>query len=222
MTADAVAKAKTLIEWAATLFAVDVANNDCSGGVVYDPGIQYGAEVLSEQQWDSNKMGSHTARLASVLAHYYETTGDASARVRAFRSFNWATYCANEAGLVRVGTNPCEGFWFSDGYGDYVRQFMTGLGSIPEWAPAAENHLVRSSSVVLTVDIGTTSLRYTTFDDDAEDVLRLAAPPTRIAVGTATVAAGEGAGSYTLANVANGGVVVMLRRTGGNTVTVSY
>ena len=57
---------------------------------------------------------------------------------------------------------------------------------------------------------------------DAEDVLRLAAPPTRIAVGTATVAAGEGAGSYTLANVANGGVVVMLRRTGGNTVTVSY
>ena len=27
-------------------------------------------------------------------------------------------------------------FWFSDGYGDYIRHFMAGLGAVPEWAPA--------------------------------------------------------------------------------------
>lgn len=35
--------------------------------------------------------------------------------------------------IVNVGPNPREGFWFSDGYGDYIRHFMAGLGSVPEW-----------------------------------------------------------------------------------------
>ena len=38
--------------------------------------------------------------------------------------------------------------WFTDGYGDYIRHFMTGMGAVPEWSPANQTHLLRSSSVM--------------------------------------------------------------------------
>jgi hypothetical protein len=65
-------------------------------------------------------------------------------------------------------------------------------------------------------------LSYTTFDASAEDVLRLAAPPTRIAVGATTLGSGDGQNGYTIANVGSGGVVVILHRTASSTVTVTY
>ena len=95
------------------------------------------------------KMGSHTARFASVLALWHERTGDPVAREKAFRSFNWASYMCDRRGVVRVG--PLEAsHWFSDGYGDYIRHFMVGMGAVPDWAPG-EDHLLRSSSVVTDV-----------------------------------------------------------------------
>jgi len=44
--------------------------------MLYEPGMQYGAEVMSEQAIDTAKMGSHTARLASLLVLYHEKPGD--------------------------------------------------------------------------------------------------------------------------------------------------
>jgi hypothetical protein len=118
---------------------------------------------VSEQVEYMYKMGSHTARFASVQALLHEKTGDAAAREKAFRSFNWASYMCDRRGVVRVG--PVESsHWFSDGYGDYIRHFMAGMGAVPEWAPPGEDHLVRSSSVVTEVAYRPRAVRYLTFD----------------------------------------------------------
>ena len=45
-------------------------------GGLHEKGLQWGAEVLSEQVNDMDKMSSHTARYASVRALWYEVTGD--------------------------------------------------------------------------------------------------------------------------------------------------
>jgi hypothetical protein len=85
---------------------------------------------------------------------------------------------------VRVG--PVEAsFWFSDGYGDYIRHFMAGMGAVPEWAPPGEDHVLRSSSVVAEVSYAPGQVRYETFDAEGEEVLRLSfAPATVTADGT--------------------------------------
>jgi hypothetical protein len=144
-----------------------------------EPGVQWGANVVSEQIDDMNKMGSHTGRYASVLALWYETTGDLEAKEKAFRSFNWASYMCRENGIVNVGPID-QSVWFWDGYGGYIRHFMQGLGSVPEWAPEGEDHLLRSSSVVRSVSYLPGEIHYMTFDPESTEVLRLTFSPSRV------------------------------------------
>src|SRR5215510_13382872 len=117
-------------------------------------GVQWGALTISEQVTDMAKMDSHTARYAAVNALWSEAAEDPAARNKAFRSFNWATYMTGPAGLVTVTPDGSEGYWFSDGYGDYIRHFLVGMGAVPEWAPTHENHLLQSSSIVQTISYG--------------------------------------------------------------------
>jgi hypothetical protein len=37
------------------------------------------------------------------------------------------------------------------GYADYIRHFMSGLASVPAWAPKDQDHLLRSTSVVRSI-----------------------------------------------------------------------
>src|SRR5439155_15579575 len=137
---------------------------------------------LQQTQQDMDKMGSHTGRYASVCALFYEKTGDQAFKEKSFRSFNWATYMAHEDGLITEAMAE-DNFWYSDDYGDYIRQFLASMGSMPEWAPPKEDHLLYSSSVVTKVSYGTHELRYSTFDGDATETLRLAFAPTRVTAG---------------------------------------
>ena len=169
----------TLIGFVERTFAIDY-----SGAGPNNQGNQWGANVISEQIHYMPKMGSHTSRYASVLARWAELTGDAAAKEKAFRSFNWATYMCGEDGVVNdQPTLDRLGIWFSDGYGDYIRHFMAGIGSVPEWAPAGQNHILRSSSVVSHVAYESTRIAYDTFDDEATEVLRVKSEPTRITAG---------------------------------------
>ena len=168
-----------LIKWVRENFADD-ANAE--------RGVQFGADVLSEQRADMAKMGSHTARYAAVHALYFEKTGEPWAKEKALRSFNWATYMCGPTGVVTVGEDKNEGWWFSDGYGDYVRHFLVGMAAVPEWAPAKENHLLRSSSVVRSIGYEPASVSYTTFHRAAIEVLRLRARPLVVTAGDATLA----------------------------------
>jgi hypothetical protein len=161
-----------LIEFVEKMFAVDIPT---------DRGQQWGANVISEQLEYMPKMGSHTSRYASVLARWSELTGDAEAKDKAFRSFNWATYLCRADGIVNdqpILSKP--GIWFSDGYGDYIRHFMAGIGSNPEWAPPGQNHLVRSSSIVTNVRYSPQQVSYKTFDSNATEVLRLSFVPISV------------------------------------------
>jgi len=142
----------------------------------------YGANSIAEQIIYWYPMGSHTARYASVNALLYEKTGDVVAKEKAYRALNWATYMTRPDGVVIVGTDPVVWVWFTDGYGDYVRHFMTSLGAIPEWSPLEQDHLVRSSSIVQNISYLTDSIAYITADERSIDVLRVSFTPTTVTV----------------------------------------
>jgi hypothetical protein len=178
-----------LLNWIEKTFAVDVPATERYRWVQEESvqyGKQWGANAISEQAVDDmDKMGSHTSRYASVCALYYEKTGDPSFKEKAFRAFNWASYMAREDGEV-TGAMSVDELWYSDGYADFIRHFLAGMASVPEWSPPGENHLLRSSSVVRKVSYAARELSYTTFDEDATEVLRLGFRPTRVtAKGTA-------------------------------------
>ena len=139
-------------------------------------------EAIKEQLWCYWGMGSHTARYASVCALWYELTKDEWFREEAYRCFNWATYVCDLEGHVMTGPDFPPQYWFSDGYGDYVRHFIEGMAAIPEWAPAGENHLLRTSSVIKTISYSRTEIRYKTFDKTSQEVLRLSGKPESITI----------------------------------------
>lgn len=148
-----------------------------------EPGLQYGARVISEQDHYKYKMASHTARFGALKALYAEATGSGVAKDVAFRSLNWCTYMCRNNGVVIEG--PAEAAhdpacWFTDGHGDYVRHFMLAMGAIPEWAPADESHLLRSSSTVRQVTLSPGGIAYVTFDAAATEVLRMRQQPVSV------------------------------------------
>jgi hypothetical protein len=214
------AKAKEILDWVTAHFAAD----SVTMGGIPEKGQQWGAEVISEQVNDMDKMSSHTARFASVLALWHEVTGDAEAKSRAFRSFNWATYSARENGLVKTSLDEGTGYWFSDGYGDYMRHFQHGMASMPEWAPADEDHLLGSTSVIRAIRYGESEISYTTFDQRSREVLRLRRPPLAVRVGNTPLphlkAVGDDRQGYTVEPIAPRGCVVRIQHKRAAAITI--
>jgi hypothetical protein len=195
-----------LLAWVVQTFGVDTPT---------ERGTQWGATVLSEQAADMAKMGSHTARFGATTALWWEATGDSPALDRAARSLAWATYACDERGIVAVGEDKNEGWWFSDGYGDYIRHFLVAMGAVPDWAPRGENHVVRSTSVVSHVAYAPTRVAWTTFDADATETLRLVARPSSVASAGEPLAERsdlDDAG-YVVQTLPSGGFVVRVRHT---------
>jgi hypothetical protein len=220
MDPDALVHAKRILDWVTGFFAVD----SVTMAGLHEKGMQWGAEVLSEQVNDMDKMASHTARYASVRALWYEVTGDLDSKERAFRSFNWATYASRQDGLVRASLDEPTGYWFSDGYGDYLRHFQRGMASVPEWAPPKESHLLGSTSVVRAVHYGSNQIDYLTFDDKSREVLRLREAPSAIRAGHKLLShldhfGGQTEG-YTSEPIANGGVAVRIQHEHSGSVLI--
>lgn len=150
-----------------------------------EAGLQYGARIISEQLEYNYKMASHTSRFAGNCALLYSLTGDPVAKEKAYRSLNWCTYMCRTNGVVIVGPAQLaqRSFcWFTDGHGDYIRHFMLALGAIPEWAPAGQSHIVRSTTVIKSVTYATNSVTYTTFDGASTETLRVAFTPAGVLV----------------------------------------
>ena len=175
-----------------------------------------GMNAINEQTGCYLPMGSHTSRYASICALWYERSGDAWFKEEAYRFFNHATYMAEPDGVVQTGHNWGDEIWFSDGYTDYIRHFMEGIAAVPEWAPAGENHLLRSSSVVQKIRYAPQQITYQTFDKEAKEVLRLVSKPLSVMVnGTAlkeTKGTGEG---WTWQPLSTGGVLRIHHVKGG-------
>jgi hypothetical protein len=203
-----------LLAWVAHTFGGDTDR---------ERGTQFGATVLSEQRADMAKMGSHTARYGATAALYGEVTGDQPAIDRGARSLAWATYTCDERGIVAVGEDSNEGWWFSDGYGDYIRHFLVAMGAVPDWAPRGESHLLRSTSVVTHVDYAPGRVAWTTFDTDAMETLRLPSRPKGVtASGDALVERADLQDpGYVVRPLPSGGVVLRVRHRGPGETAVT-
>ncbi|MCJ7734648.1 MAG: hypothetical protein MUP11_08865 [Anaerolineales bacterium] len=160
--------ARDIIEWVRTTFGADPF---------------YKAVPIHEQKFCFHVMGSHTARYASLCALYASCTGEKEYAERAIRAFNWSTFMADENGWVRVGIdepdyhNQC---WFTDGYFDYVPHFLEGMALLPQTAPASEDHLLKSSSIIQKISYNPLHIKYRTFDSSAEELISLTFTPTSI------------------------------------------
>ncbi|MGB8385845.1 MAG: hypothetical protein WCG47_32175, partial [Dermatophilaceae bacterium] len=147
---------------------------------------QFGATIIEEQFAFAHPMGSHTSRYASVNALLYQKTGDTAAKEKAYRSYNWATYMARSNGVVIDGPEV-NNQWFTDGYGDYIRHFIIAMGAVPQWAPAGEDHLLQSNSLVKSVSYTASGMSYQTYDNSATEELRLTYQPTSVTAGGVTL-----------------------------------
>jgi hypothetical protein len=194
-----------------------------AGDVEETRGTFLGADVLSEQRADMAKMSSHTARWGAVHALWFEVTGDEAAKETAWRALAWASYWITDRGLVKVGPDDREGWWFSDGYGDYIRHFVVAMGAVPEWAPPHEDHLLRSSSVVTRLERGGDALELSTFDSAGDEVLRLSHVPKSISLdGRALERTEDRHAEGFVVEPLGGDVVVRVHRERGRTLIVRW
>lgn len=142
----------------------------------------YGSTPIKEQFVFHYTMGSHTSRYASINALLYEKTGDLAAKEKAYRAFNWSTYMCRSNGVVIDGPQV-NNQWFTDGYGDYVRHFMVGIGAVPAFAPNGQTHILYSSSLVQSVTYTPTTVSYQTFDSSGTEKVKVDRVPSTITLG---------------------------------------
>jgi hypothetical protein len=102
--------------------------------------------------------------MTSVCAKWYEHSGDKWFKEEACRFFNHASYMAEHDGVVQTRHNWGSEIWFSDGYTDYVGHFIEGIESVPEWAPARENYLLRTTSAIQKIKYQDKQILYQTYD----------------------------------------------------------
>jgi hypothetical protein len=151
--------------------------------------IVHGALVTTEQG-DGNDYccnpppeccDSHSARLAAVEAFYYAKTGDTKYKEEAYRTFNFVSYFQGLPG--RAHAPFLNQWWFTDEFADGPRRMMDAFWAVPEWAPAEESHLLGSEAVVTNIRYDAGRVRYSTFDAESTDVLRLDFVPDSITAG---------------------------------------
>jgi len=138
---------------------------------------KYKVTVMNEQTVYRVPGNSHSSRQASVELTYGELSGDTTFTENAIRTLNWATYTVSNDGRNRYIRDD---IWLTDGYGDYVRHYLRAMAAMPELAPAGENHLLGSSSVVTSIVYFPGSVDYVTFDNESAEVLRLNQKPSRV------------------------------------------
>jgi hypothetical protein len=179
-----------------------------------------GMDAIKEQTWCYEPMGSHTARFASICALWYERTGDASFKEKAYRYFNNATYSTDQNGVVRVGpTWPSS--WFSDGYGDYIRHFLDGYAAIPEWVPLDQDHVLRSTSTVQKIDYARNSINLKTFDSKGLLTVRMTSKPSSVAVAGEKIAERKNEESGWSWTAMSKGGLLKIQYANGNEVIIS-
>jgi hypothetical protein len=157
-------------------------------------------------------LGSTTSRWGATNALLYARTGDEDARELAVRSLNYATYFARDGRISCCGQRSVNTYWFSDGYGDYLRSFNWAMAAMPELAPKGQNHVLGSSSVVQAVKYSPRRVSYRTFSGKSLEVLRLAFKPGRIvAGGELTARADLTAEGYVVQPLGGGDFAVRIR-----------
>ena len=182
---------------------------------------KYGVTAINEQTAYRQPGNSHSARQAAAELRLAELTGNSERKGMAIRRLNWATYTVDVDGK---NFYPGDDIWLTDGYGDYVRHYLRAMAAAPELAPADQDHILRSTSVVSRVSYGVQMTSYATHSPASTETIRMAAPPKRVWLGNPeTPAQGPDlpaaplhqGQSWTWRPLANGGVLSVRHTTDG-------
>ena len=166
--------------------------------------------------------------LAPVYAELGVRTGDPWALEMARRQMILATYDAHETGVVEDnidGGQIVAGGWFKIAHPMALKHALNAVAWQPElFAPARENHLVRTTHVVRHVTYGDGDIRYETSPAPGPcvDVLRLAFRPSQVlADGKPLAMTGSpGSAGVRMRPVGGGDWIVTIRRDGTRSVRI--
>jgi hypothetical protein len=157
---------------------------------------KYGVIVVNEQTAYQTPGNSHSSRQASAELQFAALTGDQSMVQNAIRTLNWATYMVDNDGK---NCYPRDEIWMTDGYGDYVRHYLRAMALKPELAPADQNHLLSSTSIIQLIEyppalgkfwgsdipaekMKNTLINYRTFDNKSTEIIRMTQKPETVLV----------------------------------------
>jgi hypothetical protein len=65
--------------------------------------------------------------------------------------------------------------WLTDGYGDYVRHYLRAMAAAAELAPNDQNHLLRTTSVIRSIEYEPDAITYDKWDAASRERLKLGA-----------------------------------------------
>lgn len=196
---------------------------------------KYGVIVVNEQTAYQTPGNSHSSRQASAELQYTTLSGDESVVKNAIRTLNWATYMVDDDGK---NCYPRDEVWMTDGYGDYVRHYLRAMAFWPELAPAHQNHLLSSSSVIQLMEyapvIGKffgsgvpegketkTLINYRTFDEKSTEIIRMTQKPDMILVNLKKISETDQSAieGWSWKPLESGGILT-IRHTSGNRIVV--
>lgn len=196
---------------------------------------KYGVIVVNEQTAYNVPGNSHSSRQASAELQYAVLTGDNTSVKNAIRQLSWATYMVDNDGKNWYLQDE---IWLTDGYGDYIRHYLRSMNYNPELAPAGQNHLLSSTSIIQLMEypgsvnkflepivpadmVKDVMLNYRTYDNASTETIRLVKKPASVTVNKNKIpessnAETEGWGWKPLSS---GGILVV-HHTSGNMITV--
>lgn len=197
--------------------------------------MKYGVVVVNEQTAYRVPGNSHSSRQASADLQFAALSGDQSAVPNAIRTLNWATYMVDDDGK---NCYPRDEVWMTDGYGDYVRHYLRAMAFLPELAPADQNHLLGSTSVIQLMEyqpvinkfyggsvpsekVKETLVHYRTFDFKSTEILRMISKPEAVTVNNVQIPEKESSmdEGWTWKALEKGGVLT-IRHLNGNEIAV--
>jgi hypothetical protein len=191
-----------------------------------EPGTQWGANIVGEQNLFPYKMDYQTSRYAAQCARWYAISGDDTYKEKACRSLNWVTYCTDSTGKAFESPLSKGIFsWWSDCYGEGPRMFYHAFAAVPEWAPSGENHLLYSKTVLKNIFYADKKIQYTATTDKGTEFLRLAFKPAIVKINDIKISlrAGLSKEGYTLKELGNGDYAVTIKRMkAGKVIVIGY
>jgi hypothetical protein len=100
--------------------------------------------------------------------------------------------------------------------------FYQAFAGVPEWAPAGENHILYSDSVLKNVSYRAKQIRYTATQGTGADYLRVTFSPTQITLaGAKLVSVADGrAKGYTLRKIAENDYALTITRMASGQVVI--
>jgi len=197
---------------------------------------KYGVIVVNEQTAYRTPGNSHSSRQASAELQYAAITGDRTFVKNAIRQLSWATYMVDNDGKNRYPQD--NEIWMTDGYGDYVRHYLRSMAFLPELAPADQNHLLSSTSVIQLMEyppainkalglkvpaekVNKTVMQYRTFDEKSTEIIRLTQKPDVVLVNQNKIPETDQAGleGWSWKPFIKGGLLT-IRHLGGNKIAI--